>query len=76
MKEHNITVEFDVKEHEILNEALLHLEDSFDSIFEMIDLNYDQRNSIMNKRSEIYDLRKKILNLWVDRFERITDRPI
>lgn len=76
MKEHNIQVEFNVREHEILNEALLHLESCFDSVLGMIDFSYDQKHLIMDKRGELCSMRKKMLDLWLDRFERNTDKPI
>lgn len=76
MKEHDIVLRFNVKEHEILNEALLHLESCFDTALGMVDFNYEQRHLLMDKRSEIYGIRKRMLDVWNERFERLDNGTI
>ena len=67
MNQENITVSLTATEHELLNEALLQLQNCFDVVVSHTELYKDQK-----MQKQIYDinnLRTKMLELWVNRFD-------
>jgi hypothetical protein len=64
MNQEDITVTLTTTEHELLNEALLQLQNCFDVVYD-----YTENFEMRDKMTEIALLRTKFQELWVDRFD-------
>jgi hypothetical protein len=66
MNQEDIIVTLTTTEHELLNEALLQLQNCFDVVYSYTEsYNFEMRD----KMTEIALLRTKFQELWVDRFD-------
>jgi hypothetical protein len=64
MNQEDITVTITATEHELVNEALLQLQNCFDVVY-----TYTEDVEMRDKMNEVYSLRTKFVELWVDRFD-------
>ncbi len=67
MNQENVTVTLTATEHELVNEALLQLQNCFDVVYSYTEAyeNVEMRD----KMNEVNNLRTKFVELWADRFD-------
>lgn len=66
MNQEDIIVTLTATEHELVNEALLQLQNCFDVVYTYMDY---ETVEMRDKMNEINSLRTKFVELWVDRFD-------